>query len=133
MRVQIQLKITTEDGEVIDDGEVLALEKGCDRLDAIGLSLAEAKDLLSRLQQRTVEAQAAAYVAGRRCCAHCHRPLRSKGYCRLVFRTPFGNVPLASRRLRRCPCQPATGKTFSPLTELLTEHIAPELLYLETK
>ena len=33
----------------------------------------------------------------------------------------------------RYDCQPADSRTFSPLTELFTEHTAPELLYLETK
>jgi hypothetical protein len=59
--------------------------------------------------------------------------LLCKGRYRMAFRTPFGNVPIASPRFHRCPCQPANGKTFSPLTELFTGHTAPELLYLETK
>src|SRR5688572_23225115 len=33
----------------------------------------------------------------------------------------------------RCRCHPADSQTFSPLTELFTEHTAPELLYLETR
>src|SRR3954454_11963780 len=51
----------------------------------------------------------------------------------ILFRTAFGTVPLASPRFHRCRCQPADPKTFSPLTALLTEHTAPELLYLETR
>ena len=46
-----------------------------------------------------------------------------------------------SHRVRHChPFQPAllplwlpTGGHFSPLAELFTEHVAPELLYLETR
>ena len=45
----------------------------------------------------------------------------------------FGNVNLSSARFYRCGCQPVDSKTFSPLTELFTEHVAPELLYLETR
>jgi hypothetical protein len=45
----------------------------------------------------------------------------------------FGNVSLSSPRFYRCGCQPVDSKTFSPLTELFTEHVAPELLYLETR
>jgi hypothetical protein len=44
------------------------------------------------------------------------RQLCSKGKYPVVFRTVFGNVALSS-----------------PLTELFTEHTAPELLYLETR
>jgi hypothetical protein len=32
-----------------------------------------------------------------------------------------------------CPCQPNEAKTFSPLGELLSEHVLPERLYLEVK
>jgi hypothetical protein len=45
----------------------------------------------------------------------------------------FGNVTLSSPRFYRCGCQPADSRTFSPLTELFTEHTAPELLYLESR
>jgi hypothetical protein len=45
----------------------------------------------------------------------------------------FGNVALSSPRFYRCGCQPADSQTFSPLTELFTEHTAPELLYLESR
>jgi hypothetical protein len=56
-----------------------------------------------------------------------------KGKYPIVFRTVFGNVALSSPRFYRCGCQPGDSRTFSPLTELFTEHTAPELLYLETR
>jgi hypothetical protein len=40
---------------------------------------------------------------------------------------------LASPRLRRCPCQHTGPASSSPLVELLPEHTAPELRYLESK
>src|SRR5262249_1002845 len=39
----------------------------------------------------------------------------------------------ASPRRRRCPCQRDGQASTSPLLELLPEHTAPELLYLESK
>src|SRR4051794_40588189 len=51
----------------------------------------------------------------------------------IVFCSVFGNVTLSSPRFYRCGCQPADSQTFSPLTGLLTEHTAPELLYLESR
>ena len=133
MRFEIRLRIVADEGEAISDEEVLTLEKDHERIEAVGLSLGESKTLLGRLQRRIVEAQAAAHVARHRCCAVCGRPLRSKGRYPLTFRTPFGNVPLASPRFHRCFCQPANSRTFSPLNALFTEHTAPELLWLETK
>jgi hypothetical protein len=133
MRIQIQLRIVTDDDGVIRADEILRLDKGDDRLEAIGLSLGEAKAVLAGIQERGVTAQAASVLARHRCCEFCGRGLLNKGSSRIQFRTAFGTVPLASPRLHRCRCQPSASKTFSPLTALFTEHTAPERLYLETK
>ena len=53
-----------------------------------------------------------------------------------VRRPPYRNSgykPSDDARLKSCPCQGATCGTFSPLTGLFTEHVSPEMLYLETK
>jgi hypothetical protein len=55
MRFEIQLRIVADDGVVIEDRKILALDKANDRIEAIGLSLGEAKSLLGRLQQQLVE------------------------------------------------------------------------------
>src|SRR3954463_7005628 len=134
VRVQVQLRIVAEvDSVISDDTELLLLDKSDDRLEALGLSLAEAKALLAGVQQGLVTAQAASYAARHRGCPVCGRPRRSKGPYPILFRTAFGTVPLASPRFHRCRCQPAQPKTVSPLTALLTEHTTPELLYLETR
>jgi hypothetical protein len=39
MRIQLQLRLTTDDGAVISDTEVIRLDKGEDRLAMLGLSL----------------------------------------------------------------------------------------------
>src|SRR5690348_7477826 len=133
MRIQIQLRIVADDDSVISEDEILHLDKGDDRLEAIGLSLGEAKAVLAGIQERVVTAQAASFAARHRGCPVCGRPRRSKGPSPIVFRTAFGPVPLASPRFHRCRCQPAEPKTVSPLAALFTGHTAPELLYLETR
>src|SRR3954470_10065484 len=112
MRVQVQLRIVAEDDSVIsDDTELLLLDKSDDRLEALGLSLAEAKALLAGVQQRLVTAQAASFAARHRGCPLCGRRRRSKGPSPIVFRTASGTVRLASPRFHRCGCQPAHPKT----------------------
>ncbi len=49
------------------------------------------------------------------------------------MRRSFGDVPVASPRLKRCRCGGAGTGTFSPLSDLFGAHVAPEMLYLETK
>ena len=101
MRVQIQLRIVADDDSVIsDDTELVLLDKSDDRLEAIGLSLAEAKTLLAGVQQRLVTAQAASFAARHRGCPVCGRQRRSKGPSPILFRTAFGVIPLASPRFQ---------------------------------
>ncbi|WP_018431432.1 ISKra4-like element ISUnCu7 family transposase [Hoeflea sp. 108] len=132
MKIEIKLRIAAADGSICDE-EILRFDKPHDQLEAIGLSLAEAKDLLGRLQEHIVAAQAATFAAERRCCQQCGRAQTSKGSTSIRFRTPFGDVPVSSPRLHRCACDAGQTRTFSPLTTLFSEHVAPELLYLETK
>src|SRR4051812_23034835 len=132
MRIEIQLRIVGDDNSVISEGEILQFDKGDDRLEVIGLSFDEAKAALAGIQGGVVTAQAASFLARHRSCDLCGS-LLSKGPGRTRFRTAFGTIVLPSPRFHRCRCQPGAAKTFSPLNLLLTERIAPELLYLETR
>ena len=73
LRVQLQLRIVSDDDTVIRDEVILQLNKSADRLETIGLCLADSKDLLGRLQRAVVEAEATAYVNRHRCCSVCGR------------------------------------------------------------
>ena len=116
MRVQIQLRIITDDDTVLSEDVIACFDKGDDQLEEIGLSLDQAKTMLAGAQTSLVAAQAASFLARHRCCERCGRHLQSKGRCRILFRTAFGTIPLVSPRVYRCACQPAGSKTFSPLT-----------------
>src|SRR3954467_4375522 len=131
MRVQIQVRIISNDDTVLSDDVIACFDKGDDHLEEIGLSLEQAKTVLAGAQVSLVAAQAASFLTRHRDCEQCGRHLQSS--CRILFRTAFGTVPLVSPRLHRCPCHSTGSKTFSPLTRLFTEHTAPELLYLETR
>jgi len=133
MRIEIQLRIVADDDRVISEGEILHFDKGDDRLEVIGLSFDEAKAALVSIQGGVVTAQAARFLARHRSCDLCGSPLLSKGPGRTRFRTAFGTIALSSPRFHHCSCQPGAARTFSPLSLLLTERMAPELLYLETR
>jgi hypothetical protein len=64
---------------------------------------------------------------------HCGKTLGLKGHHTRTFRTLFGTVALTSPRLYQCGCQPRKTTTFRPLNALVTEAVAPELLFMETK
>jgi hypothetical protein len=111
----------------------MVLEKKAERIEHLGLTLAEAKQLLTQLQQHLLAQQVAAFLATHASCDTCGTPLRTKGQHTRTFRTLFVTVTLPSPQVYHCPCQQSTTTTFRPLTALLTEPTAPELLFMETK
>ena len=56
MRVQIQLRIVTDDETVLSDDVMACFDKGDDQLEEIGLSLDQAKSVLASAQTRLVAA-----------------------------------------------------------------------------
>src|SRR5947209_15772224 len=133
MRVKVQLVIGADDGGPETIHDVAMLEKDCQRIEQLGLTLAEAKQLLTQLQQHMVAQQAAAFVTLCSQCDACGVPLQRKEETPRLLRTLFGTVLLTSPRLYHCRCQAHKTTTFRPLTALLTESTTPELLFLETK
>lgn len=132
MDIEIEVKITGPDGAAHTE-KVATFSKGTDTIGEIGLSISESKELLLKLQQEIVSAQCVAYCATCACCPCCRRKLRCKARGQIRYRTVFGDVTVPSPRFYRCECHDGSAKTFSPLTELLPDHVAPELLWLETK
>jgi hypothetical protein len=98
------------------------------------LSLAEGKKISSGIQQVLAGAQVAEWQEAQRSCPNCGRRRSLKGRHPILFRTPFGTLRLDSERVRSCLCaEKSKRQSVSPLAELLSERVSPELLYLETK
>ena len=134
MRVRIQVVVEAESDTIPVVQEVATLERGPLQPEGLGLTLAEAKDLLRGVQETMVAAQVAAFEAQQECCPDCGRARRRNGRHEIVYRTPFGKLRLDSPRFYACPCQEATPRaSLSPLAERLPERTAPELAYLEAK
>jgi hypothetical protein len=146
LRYKLQLVVMADDEEMCVE-EIVVLDKQHERLEHLGLSLAdvsadeeiipaltaEAKALLVELRRQILTRQVAAFLAAHVPCPSCSRARGIKDRKSIVFRTLFGSLKLASPRLRRCPCQHDGRLSASPLVELLTQHTAPEVLYLESK
>jgi hypothetical protein len=133
MRFKVQLVVCAEDGQEDTVHEMTVLDKACQRIEHLGLTLAEAKQLLTTLQHHLVEQQACAFVEAHTQCADCGKALGVKGHDTRNLRTLFGTVTLTSPRLYHCRCQLRQTTTFRPLNALLTDAVAPELLFMETK
>lgn len=133
MKLTVQLVVETDDGAATTVHEVAHLSRGTVRPEELGLTLAEVKEVLQRIQHVTVERQVTEHLAKEASCPACSRPRKHKGAHTAVVRTLFGSIRLRSPRLFHCPSQPRTTRTFSPLAALLPERSTPELRYLETR
>ena len=133
MKVKLQMVIESEDGRVREVEEVACLKRATLSPEELGLTLAEAKQMLQQVQHSMVDFQAAEYQRQRKDCPHCGKQRPQKGKHEIIVRTLFGKMKLRSLRLHRCGCEAVSEQSFSPLAELLPERTAPELLYLEAK
>jgi hypothetical protein len=134
MQVRIMLQVVGNDGAVGGAEEIAVLTKVTEHAEDLGLSRAESRTLLAAAQQRIVEAQVNGWLENHRHCKVGGRKLRCKGSYPVTFRTLFGDVQLKRPRYYVPKERQTNGPaTISPLTQLLSELVAPERLYLETR
>jgi hypothetical protein len=131
MQWTVRLEARTDKGEV-KTTELVRFRRPAmaGTLAEIGLTLAEAKALLSKLQARMLCDQVAEYAARCRVCPDCGelQPLKDRRTRRL--QTLFGTVEIEAPRFRVCRCRrsaPRVEVAFSPVSELLTARCTPEL------
>jgi hypothetical protein len=133
MKIKIQVIIESESNEKTITDQVACLQRNDFSDETLGLTLAEAKDLLASVQETVVKKQTEEYIEQQRNCPECRKVRSQKGQHEIVYRSLFGKLKLHSPRLYTCSCQPQNQRSFSPLAEGLSERTAPELLYLQTK
>src|SRR5215471_17325973 len=133
MRVKLQLVICHDDGQEETVPDVIALNKNNQRIEHLGLSLAESQQLLGTLQGHLLQQQVHTFLDTHSTCPNCATPLKLKAQGSRSFRTLFGTFTFQSPRLEHCDCKPHKTASFRPLSALLTEPVAPELLYIESK
>jgi hypothetical protein len=133
MRMRVQVVIDSDDDGPPVVHEVANVERGDLHIDTLGLQLAEAKDLLQKVQAVVIGEQVRACLTEQEDCPACGRARRHKDADTIVVRTLFGTLHLRSPRWWQCSCQPHPTRTFSPLAAVLPERSTPELLYLESK
>ncbi len=133
MRVKLQLVIGSDEGHEETVTDVIMLNKHSQRIEHLGLTLAEAKQLLSTLQRHLLQQQVDTFLDPCFTCADCGALLKVKAHASRSFRTLFGTYKLYSPRLEHCDCTRRKTSSFRPFAALLTESVAPELLYMEAK
>src|SRR2546429_4033911 len=127
MRVKLQLVMCNDKGDEETVTDLITLNKNNQRIEHLGLSLAESTQLLSTLQRHLLQQQVNTFLDTCSDCPDCGTPLPLKARCRRSFRTVFGTFTFDSPRLEHCDCTRHKTSSFRPLSALLTESVAPEL------
>jgi len=133
MKFRVQLVIESNDDRPGVVEEIGVFERGQLRAENLGLTLAEARELLRGLQQAVVTEQTAQFSEEQTHCPTCGARRARKGQHSIAFRTAFGKLSLQSPRYYQCCGMPGSAKSVSPLANLLAARTAPELVYLESK
>src|SRR5215468_426215 len=133
MRVKLQLVLCNDQGDEETVTDIITLNKHHQRIEHLGLSLAESKHLLSTLQRHLLQQQVTTFLDTHATCPDCGAPLKLKAHGSRSFRTLFGTFKVSSPRLEHGDCTRRKTSSFRPLSALLTEPVAPELLYREAK
>src|SRR5215468_8931575 len=133
MHVKLQLVMYNDQGDEEIVTDVITLNKNNQRIEHLGLTLGESKQLLSILQRHLLQQQITTFLDTRSTCPDCGTPLKLKARGSRSFRTLFGTLKFSSPRLEHCDCTRHKTSSFRPLSALLTESVAPELLSMEAK
>ena len=96
----------------------------------LGLTLAEGRALLAKVQSVLVSRQTADWMAGQQACCRCGSVLAHKDSRSIVMWTVFGKVQIPSPRLWTCRCGAKKGeprRSVSPLSKAVSQRVTPEL------
>jgi DNA repair exonuclease SbcCD ATPase subunit len=79
MRVKLQIVLCSEDGHEESVTDIVTLKKDSQRIEQLGLTLKEAKQLLNTIQRRLLHHQVEAFLDRCSTCPDCGTPLKAKG------------------------------------------------------
>ena len=78
MRIKLQLVLCSDDGQEETITDIIALQKDSQRIEHLGLTLREAKQLLTTIQKRMLHHQVEAFLDGCSTCPDCDTPLKAR-------------------------------------------------------
>src|SRR5215475_6322907 len=99
MRVKLQLVMCSDEGQEETVTDVITLNKNNERIEHLGLTLAEAKQLLSTLQRHLLQHQVDTFLDPCFICADCGALLKVKAHASRSFRTLFGTYKRSSAKV----------------------------------
>jgi hypothetical protein len=127
MQIKVSLAISGDAGES-DLVPLLTLEVDAQSsIETLGLSLADAKAVLARLQAQIVTRQVKQLSASQRRCENCGSNRAVKDYHDIHYQSLFGRIVVKVPRWRRCSCSAA------PSERRAQRWISAELEYVQSR
>jgi hypothetical protein len=114
MRVKLQLVMCSDEGPEETVTDVMTLNKNSQRIEHLGLTMAEATQLLSTLQPHLLQQQVDPFLDRCSTCADCGALRKVQAHASRSFRTLFGTYKLYSPRLEHCDCTRRKPSSFRP-------------------
>ena len=99
----------------------------------LGMTIAESKHLLAKVQKELVETQLQSYVQGQRICAQCESKRMIKDYHTVCFKSLFGGVSLRVPRLYGCACEGQDTQARTIKIDGLVNWVSPELEFIQSQ
>jgi hypothetical protein len=132
MQYRVKVEWENEDGG-LETAELGQVETGpCLTESDVGLKLVAAKEIMARLQAVVTTQQLQRHCEAARCCPSCQAPRNVKDYRTRTLDTVLGRLVLDAPRFDSCRACGQRG-VKSPLTQLLTSRVLPELRHLQAK
>ena len=128
MRLIIEARLVDGDSDTVEEGDgILAVieRPDCSLADP-GLSLAEGRSRMAKVQIELISKQVQRWLASETYCENCSAALRHKDSRSTVLRTVYGKVTVKSPRLWSCACQGITRpeqRVVHPLSKTLTRRV----------
>jgi hypothetical protein len=114
MRVKLQLVMCSDEGQEETVTDVITLNKNSQRIEHLGLTMAEATQLLSTLQPHLLQQQVDTFLDRCATCADCGALRKVQAHTSRSFRTLFGTYKLYSPRPEHCDCTRRKPSSFRP-------------------
>jgi hypothetical protein len=99
----------------------------------LGLTIAESKCILSRVQEELVESQFGHYLQEQRVCTQCGSRRTLKDYRAACFRSLFGGVNMRVPRLNGCSCEGQGTPAKTVKINGLVNWVSPELEFIQSQ
>ncbi|MDZ4800175.1 MAG: ISKra4 family transposase, partial [Bryobacteraceae bacterium] len=98
----------------------------------LGLAIADGKTILAAIQKQMVADQVQQHCEIARNCKQCGAELPTKGHYTSTFKSIYGKIPMAVRRVRGCRCQGQRTQSFSTMFARRNP-TSPELNFISAK